>query len=130
MRKETATKAEMIMMGSTQTVSSDEEVKDILTYIRNTLKSSHKIDFDPEQVLKDSVKYCKGHTYKAINIITFDDMILISLVMTTDEDLDDEFDLLDTSGVLAYVYNTTYPDLSELGYVYFQKRGPIIKRVG
>lgn len=125
MKKETVTKAEMIMMGAMQPVSSEQEVKDILDYIATTLKMS----FTGEEVVKLATRYTKNAEFKYIHIGTMDDMIVIALPMTTDED-EEPFDIVSEYGAFSYVYNATYPDLSELGYCFFGRKNGRLTRLG
>lgn len=129
MTKEAKTKGEMLLAGFTQTVNSDDEVRDILNYVKGVLKTTHHLDWNTDEVMKDSVKYCKEYEYKAINIVTLEGMILIALVLKTDED-PDNWSLTAPDGVLAYVYNATCPSCSELGYTFFENIKGLVKRVG
>ena len=41
-----------------------------------------------------------------------------------------EFHLNDADGVLTYVHNYDGPDMSELGYCFFEKQGNTYHRIG
>lgn len=66
-------------------------------------------------------------THLVVN--TLEDMVLITLVKD-DSVKTVPWDLLTRDGVLAYVFNVSQPDFSELGYVFFTYRNGFIRRIG
>lgn len=110
------TKAEIALQGDAVEINSNEEAIDILDEIAEILEK----DFTGAGVFKEAVKYCRGAEIKYLLVNTYEDMILISLPMTTDED-EEPFDILSELGVFGYVYNVTYSDLSELGYSFYKE---------
>jgi hypothetical protein len=89
-------------------------------------------DEDLEQgvhVLKESMKYIKKANIRAMSITAIEDMFLLAICMTTDED--EKVEPLDSQyGAFAYVHNFTVDYFSELGYVFFEKTFMGYKRIG
>lgn len=116
-------KAEAILMGMTQCVESNEEAIYIIDYICKVLNKEET----GQQIFDEATKYTEGAEIKAVNICTVEDMMCISLPMTTEED-EEEFNLLNENGTFSYVYNFDCPYFSELGYCTFIKTPKGIKR--
>lgn len=121
-------KAEVILMGQALPVESDEEAKFITAYILCVLGNE-----EDDAALKAKAKEVYDLVYKynsentlvthiSVNTTPFGRMITFVR--------DDEMESLETpDGVLAYVYNVDYPECSELGYVFFEKRAGTYHRV-
>lgn len=94
----------------------------------------------PWEIVKNALQYCKtGSRITAVTVNTVgpDHDIQVTLVVSTlDYPVENEQAMLDPDGVLAYVYNVSKPDCSELGYVWFDydpkypKKNHIIHRIG
>ncbi len=121
------TKAEIALRGIAVEINTNEEAIDVLDEIAVILEE----DFTGARVFKEAVRYCKGVEIEYLSVNTLDDMILIALTMTTDEDEEEEpYDILNNNGVFGYVYNVTYPDCSELGYSFYELKNNNIVRIG
>lgn len=123
--------AEAAAMGFVVPIESEEHVKHVLAYILRIIHLDKK-DYDAksaaEEVFNDAHEFCETPiSHISINrwAIGGDKMTMITLV----ED-DQMQSLTDEDGVLAYVYNVSAPDLSELGYVFFKKDNGRIHRIG
>lgn len=120
-------KAEAILMGMTLPVE-EEELNNITAYILSVIKG---VDFDDTvkaeatTVLFNAYKYNSENTpISHISVSTTPFGRMITFVR------DEEMQVLETpEGVLAYVYNVDYPDCSELGYVFFEKRAGTYRRI-
>lgn len=120
-------KAEVILMGMTLPVESIEEVKFITTYILSVINGvdDDTAKTEAEEVFNLVNKYNSENTpISHISVSTTPFGRMITFVR------DEEMQVLETpEGVLAYVYNVDYPDCSELGYVFFEKRAGTYRRI-
>ena len=129
MRKELKTTGEMLLMGEVLSVNKA-HVVDLIDYVQGVMRNTHQIShkLTGKDVVDMINKYGENTvTHMCINTIM--DMIMITFVLK-DEELEEEFRLDNEYGVFSYVYNATHPDLSELGYTYFQWDGHRYHRVG
>lgn len=126
--------AESAMMGSVIRVWSPEDAVYMCGYIARTI-----CEMDDEQavvygkyIYDSAMKYnTNGTPIQFITTSRAEFGNLITLVRDeTLKDLDHLESLTTPDGVLAYVYNTTYPDCSELGYVFFGNKHGRIVRIG
>lgn len=123
-------RAEVAMMGTVIQIHHESDLIYILDYISKTLDSTIKQSFNAKEVVNNAFKYCKNPVVHHLCVNTIEDMLVITLTMTTDED-DEEYNLLSSQGVFSYVYNVTCPDFSELGYTFFAKKeSGRVRRVG
>lgn len=120
-------KAEVILMGHALPVENNEEVKFITAYILSVIKGvdDDTAETEAEEVFNLVNKYNSENTpitHISVNTTPFGKMITFVR--------DEEMQVLETpEGVLAYVYNVDYPDCSELGYVFFEKRAGTYRRI-
>lgn len=129
MRKELKTTGEMLLMGHVLPVN-NADVKDLIDYVQGVMRNTNQISnkLTGEEVVQMINKYGENTvTHMCINVIM--DMIMITFVLE-DKDLEEEFELDSDYGVFSYVYNASHPDLSELGYTFFQYRMNRFHRVG
>lgn len=116
-------KAEAIMMGMPQRVSSKEECVFILDYITEVL-TGKPIGME---VYEKSIHYAKDQTPKWIFTNVMGGMKMITLPF--EEVLTKPNGDYIEDGVFCYVYNLDCPDFSELGYSYFENKGKM-RRIG
>lgn len=118
-------KAKRALEGFAVEINSNEEAMNLLDEISEILNKN----FTGEEVIKLATKSTEGVEIKYLSVNRFCGMELIALAMITDEEKE-TLDILDKRGVLAYVYNATYPNHSELGYSFYRDYDEGIVRVG
>ena len=118
-------KAEMILMGFTLSVENNEEAKYIIDYILKVMNSSETAD----TVIEKASKHCKDMEIKAINTSTVMGDSHLAFAIKTSED-EYEFNLVDEDGTFCFVYNISNPELSELGYCFFENQHGKVRRIG
>lgn len=119
-----------LMQGSTIYIKSNQEAIEFLNYISEYLS----VKFDGKDIIYKILEYTDGsgqvqHMNVSQSRLDKDVMVMVALTLTTNED-EEPYDLLSENGVLAYVYNVTAPDLSELGYTFYKKRNDKVVRIG
>ena len=119
------TKAEKVIKGYTVPINTNEEAIDVIDEIAEILEEN----FTGAEVFKEAIRFCRDVEIKYLSVMLYEEMILIGLSMITDED-EEPFDILNENGVFGYVYNVTYPELSELGYSFYIEYDGEIVRVG
>ena len=129
--------AEMSMMGYPIAVESTEHLTYMVNYDLLVLKSDVYGDAQyREERAKEIVHYAmnnynsskdKSIKYFVVN----DSMFGVLMTFTRDKgDLTLKSGKMKSSGILAWVENIDYPDCSELGYVFFEKKNGKTVRVG
>lgn len=121
-------KAEVALMGRVVQVLDRENMEYVIDYIADTLKFHTQLG---EDIYNKATQYSNleetfpvgiscstlfGGEFKVINIIF--------------KDKGKSLKLDDPDGVLCYVYNFDAPDLSELGYCFFERNGNAYHRIG
>lgn len=123
--KEIYTKCELAMMGKTIPVESNEEAVVMTDYILKTIWSSFphlENKTSGEEVINDGVNRYGTNKIKYITTSRLlGEFLVITYALDDGEEPFPE-DLATDEGVLCYVYNINAPELSELGYCFFQKK--------
>ena len=120
-------KAEVAMMGCVTPIRDKDNIIYMLDYIAKVL--------DPDMYMTGEQIY-----NKAVEFINLDETMIVGIsccrlmgmpcVNVIFKDIKDtKYKLDDRDGVLTYVYNFEGPDLSELGYCFFEKRGNTYHRI-
>ena len=80
---------------------------------------------DGAERIEDALRYSDRTTrvsFIVVNTVMQEEEVHLTMVLDSAQyPVRTDAQLCDSAGVLAYVYNATYPDLSELGYVGFEK---------
>lgn len=118
-------KAKKALNGYTVPINTNEEAIDVLDEIAELLEE----DFTGAEIFKEAIRYCRDAEIEYLSVMIYEDMILIGLPMTTDED-EEPFNILSEQGVFGYVYNVTCPECSELGYSFYVEFEGELVRVG
>jgi len=122
--------AEMVMMGFTLPVESEDHLKYLLDYF----KSPCGFEYNTEEIISNSKQFCGDPnkiSFKHINLCSIEGMRMIAITMTTEEDEGGEpYNLLSKNGCFGYVYNIDCPYCSELGYSYYANKIGRIVRIG
>lgn len=106
-------------------------VKDVLNSMED-MGGVHLAE-SADEIVRKALQFCDESSrisHVIVNRVYGD--IQISLIIDTEEyPVKTERDILNCNGVLAYVFNNSYPYDSELGYVFFEKRKDrFIHRIG
>ena len=113
-------RAECAMLGMVVQAFKKESLEYMLGYIARTLGCEEATG---AEIYAKATEFIDPTKTEAVNLSC-------STIYGTDRvanivfrDKDKPFVLDDPDGVLCYTYNFTYPDCSELGYCYFEKKG-------
>lgn len=117
-------KAEVILMGIHQSVEDMDEAVFMIAYILRVGGKTQSIrenaQEEAEKVIDRALQYCQGNAEIAyIGTSRVLNMPCINLVIDTK---DEELDVTSENGALTWVENLDYPDCSELGYCFFEKK--------
>lgn len=92
-----------------------------------------KLDMSGTELVERATRHgVPGTTADYLVVNTVGEDVQVTLVLDTPElPVKNETDLTAEHGVLAFVYNATYPDFSELGFVFLAKKSDgRIHRIG
>lgn len=121
-------KAEVALMGRVVQVLDRENMEYVIDYIADVLKCPTHLG---EDIYKKATRYTdlKKTVPVGISCSTLfrGEMRVINIVF---KDKGKSLKLDDPDGVLCYVYNFDAPDLSELGYCFFERNGNAYHRIG
>lgn len=121
-------KAELALMGRVVQILDRDNMEYVLDYIADTLKFHTQLAVDiynkatrytdPKETVPVglSCSTLLGGEFRVVNIIF--------------KDKGKSLKLDDPDGVLCYVHNFDAPDLSELGYCFFERQGSTYHRIG
>jgi len=118
--------AEAAMMGFVVDVQSPEHLKHMIGYVLWTLKQDPNAEKNAQEIFDSIHQYNSEGTPVSHFAINNYRQIGTMLTFVRDNQMKS---ITSKNGALSYVYNLTYPDCSELGYVFFQKVDGRIKRV-
>lgn len=133
MTSESKSKAELALMGRVVPIINNKEAIEITDYITNVLKvSHHNLDIESGTEVIDNRVNQFGHNivrHMVVNTL-MDEFQCITYCLQSDPEPDEDEeeseqypdDLTTHDGVFSYVYNVSAPDLSELGYTFYEKR--------
>lgn len=126
--------AEAAMMGFTVAVESEEHLKHMTGYVLHTLQGMCNYSDSEEktvEVLDNALNKYNSDKDKSIKWFTVNNtMFGTCLTFVRDKkQLVLKNGKSTASGSLAWVENLEYPDCSELGYVFFEKRNGKVRRV-
>lgn len=128
-KDELEAKAELALMGYVTPVRDKDNIICILDYIAKIVGLKFEVSMTGEEIYKQATQYSEEKTYVCgISCTTLLGMPCVNLIMKDEGDT--HFRLDSREGVLTYVFNFCGPDdLSELGYCFFKKFGPVFKRI-
>ena len=123
------TKAELMLMGYVQTVSTEEDVKFIFDIFLSAIPEH--IEQTSEELYNDAMKYIETDKTEifGISCSTVHGNACINVIFRDKENAD-EFDLCSDEGVFCYTINLSDPNYSEYGYSFFDKKGKGYHRIG
>lgn len=123
-KTELRTKAEFMLMGYVQTVSTEEDVKFIFDIILSAVPE--KVESTSEELYNDAMKYIETDKTEifGMSCSTVHGNTHINVIFRDKENAD-EFDLCSDEGVFCYTINLSDLNYSEYGYSFFT-----IKNVG
>ena len=114
-----AAKAEAILMGLMQPITDNGEAEVIIDYILGVIEIE---DTTGAEIMKLALRYVKnGADVRFIHVGRISGFRMMTLVLQDKKSKAKTVNLLSNNGVFSYVYNFDAPDLSELGYTFFQK---------
>ena len=116
-----------MMTRAAMRIHNEEQLEFVLDYVLGVLRKSLKEEFrvSGKHIIEKCNEYnSEGTPVSYLSIDSTEFGLLFTLVR------DEENDILNEHGTLAYVYNVDNPQCSELGYVLYQSVQGLIKRVG
>lgn len=125
-------KAEVALMGLVTPVRDKDNIIYMLDYISKVIENN-KPYMTGEQIYEKAVEFVdlKETMIVGISVCRIMGMPCANIIFKDVKDT--KFKLDDTDGVLTYVHNYDGPDMSELGYCYFEKnekKGNAYHRIG
>lgn len=115
-------KAELALMGRITPIRDKDNIVYMLDYIAKTIEGNDKY-MTGEEIYNEAVRYVdlKETMIVGLSCCTVMGMSCVNVIFKDIKDT--KFKLDDEDGVLTHVHNFGGPDLSELGYCYFEKAG-------
>lgn len=121
-------KAELALMGLVVQIIDRPNMEYVLDYLGKFLKD----DMSGKEIYDEAVKFVNLKKTAPIGVsvcrICGGEFVVINIIMKDKEDTN--FAVDDEQGCLCHVHNVTAPDCSELGYCFFEKKGPSYHRIG
>lgn len=115
-------KAELALMGIVTPICDKDNIVYMLDYIAKTIEGDDKY-MTGEEIYNEAVRYVdlKETMIVGLSCCTLMGMPCVNVIFKDIKDT--KFKLDDEDGVLTHVHNFDGPDLSELGYCFFKKKG-------
>ncbi len=122
-------KAEVALMGLVTPVRDKDNIIYMLDYISKVIENNEPY-MTGEQIYEKAVEFVdlKETMIVGLSVCRIMGMPCVNVIFKDIEDT--KFKLDDSYGVLTYVHNYDGPDMSELGYCYFEKKGNAYHRIG
>lgn len=121
-------KAEVALMGLVTPIRDKDNIIYMLDYIAKVIEGNSKY-MTGEDIYNEAVKYVDLNETMIVGLscCTLMGMPCVNVIFKDIKDT--KFKLDNEDGVLTHVHNFDGPDLSELGYCYFEKRGSAYHRI-
>lgn len=120
-KRELGAKAELALMGIVTPVRDKDNVIYMIDYINRVLGIT---DVSGEEIYAQATEFIKPKMTGIVGIsactMLGGECRVVNIVFKDHKDT--KFKLDDQDGVLTYVYNYDWPDCSELGYCFFEKK--------
>lgn len=122
-------KAEVALMGLVTPVRDKDNIIYMLDYISKVIENNEPY-MTGEQIYDKAVEFVdlKETMIVGLSVCRIMGMPCVNVIFKDIKDT--KFKLDDSDGVLTYVHNYDGPDMSELGYCYFEKKGNAYHRIG
>lgn len=125
--------AEIILMGFTVAIKSEEHLTHLVGYILHTLSGQYHYDEEEKtkEVVENAIRKYNSGKDKSVKWMTCNCTVFgTCLTFVRDKGaLTLKSGKMKSSGSLAWVENLDYPDCSELGYVYFESVNGKVRRI-
>lgn len=129
--------ADLVYSGNAMHVCTAEHVKDQFDRAYKRFCAENHGTFTDIDILGLATRYVSNKKELKYHFISYNTLRLgyelmpcFTIVMTTTKKEFKDFKIDSPDGVFSYVYNFAGPDLSELGYTYFERKGKFPKRIG
>ncbi len=122
-------KAEVALMGLVTPVRDKDNIIYMLDYISKVIENNEPY-MTGEQIYEKAVEFVdlKETMIIGLSVCRIMGMPCVNVIFKDIEDT--KFKLDNSEGVLTYVHNYDGPDMSELGYCFFEKKGNAYHRIG
>ena len=121
-------KAELALMGRVVQILDRENMEYVLDYIAKVLNCT---EMTGAEIYAEATKYTDPKETEPVGLscstLFGGEMRVVNIIF---KDKGKSLKLDDPDGVLCYVHNFDAPDLSELGYCFFERQGSTYHRIG